>query len=384
MAELLFTTDAFRPFGVPAPAVPMILDCNMRLVEPACAWLMHVALVRGRTRSPQTWRTYGEALYDWWQTLEASRWRWDGIGLGEIAAYRNAMLAKASPATGRPLSRATINGRLRIVGLFYRWAAAHGAISRSPFVTVDVTLGQHRPSGWLAHVDAHGGVQMADLLTLRHKPELPRALTPQTVRAVMRQMSARDRLIVEWAALTGMRRLEIAGLRLDQLSASQDQTFEQLPVVPVRIDVTKGGKVRHVYPPLPLIDRTWAYIREERDVAARRARSRTGSQADPRTVFITCAGRQMTSRRIGAMFAEAAHAAGVKATFHGLRHTFAGVMLRFLQRQSNTGSELNPLLTVQTLLGHADLTTTGLYLKMLATDLAGIEQTVDDLYAAMG
>jgi len=39
----------------------------MRLVEPACAWLMHVALVRGRTRSPQTWRAYGEALYDWWQ-----------------------------------------------------------------------------------------------------------------------------------------------------------------------------------------------------------------------------------------------------------------------------------------------------------------------------
>ena len=42
----------------------MLVDREMRLIEPACAWLLHVALVRGRTRSRETWRTYGEALYD--------------------------------------------------------------------------------------------------------------------------------------------------------------------------------------------------------------------------------------------------------------------------------------------------------------------------------
>ena len=52
VAELVFTTDAFRPLGLPAPGVPVLLDGGMRLVEPACAWLMHVALARGRTRSP--------------------------------------------------------------------------------------------------------------------------------------------------------------------------------------------------------------------------------------------------------------------------------------------------------------------------------------------
>ena len=72
MAELVFTTDAFRPVGRPVPGVPVLLDGGMRLVEPACAWLMHVTFVRGRTRSPQTWGTYGEALYDWWQMLEAN------------------------------------------------------------------------------------------------------------------------------------------------------------------------------------------------------------------------------------------------------------------------------------------------------------------------
>jgi hypothetical protein len=42
-------------------------------------------LVRGRTRSKETWRTYGEALYDWWQTLEANAWargtEWDLLRL---------------------------------------------------------------------------------------------------------------------------------------------------------------------------------------------------------------------------------------------------------------------------------------------------------------
>ena len=80
MAELLFTTKVFQPQGLPTPNVPMLLDAEMRLVEPACAWLLHVALVRGRTRSKETWRTYGEALYDWWQTLEANGWAWDGVG----------------------------------------------------------------------------------------------------------------------------------------------------------------------------------------------------------------------------------------------------------------------------------------------------------------
>ena len=63
VAELVFTTDRFRPFGAAAPDVPMLLDGGMRLIEPACLWLMHIALVRGRTRSRQTWRTFGEALY---------------------------------------------------------------------------------------------------------------------------------------------------------------------------------------------------------------------------------------------------------------------------------------------------------------------------------
>ena len=127
-----FTADRFQPFGRPVAGVPMLLDTDMRLVEPACAWLLHIALVRGRTRSIQTWRTYAEVLYDWWQTLEANSWAWDRAGLHEVAAYRDGMLSRKSQHTGRAYARSTINGRLRILAQFYRWCSVSGLIAAVP------------------------------------------------------------------------------------------------------------------------------------------------------------------------------------------------------------------------------------------------------------
>ncbi len=385
MAELTFTTSAFCPLGRSVPGVPMLLDGDMRLIEPACAWLMHIALVRGRTRSAQTWRTYGEALYDWWQTLEANSWVWDRVSYHEIAAYRDRMLTGCSDHTGRPYARATINGRLRIVALFYRWCIASGLVASIPFTSQDVAVARWRPAPFLAHVGTRGGVQTANELVLREVRALPRPLTPEVIRRIMAPLGIRDRLIIEWAALTGMRRMEIAGLQRTALpSAGIAAEFAASPVVPVRLDVTKGGRVRQVYPPLPLVDRTHAFLHEERTAAVRRARQRDASYRDPGRLFLTGHGRPMSPRRVGAMFAAASRAAGVEATFHGLRHTFAGAMLRLLHQQARRNPEMNPLLALQAILGHADLATTAVYLRMVAIDLEAIEAAVDGLFSTLG
>lgn len=384
MAELVFSSDAFRPSGRAMPGVPMLLDGAMRLIEPACAWLLHVALVRGRTRSPQTWRAYGEALYDWWQTLEANGWTWDRVGYQEVAAYRDRMLGGPSDHTGRPYARTTINGRLRIVALFYRWCAARGLTASVPFTAQDVSVARSRPAPFLAHIDASGGVQSVNEIVLRETQTLPRPLAPEAIRRIVAPLGARDRLIVEWAAFTGMRRMEIAGLGTAGLRGRDTVEFASSPLVSVRLDVTKGGKPRRVYPPLPLVDRTHAYLREERAVAVRAARRRDDSYREPEVVFLTGYGAAMTPRRVGAMFAAAARAAGVAASFHALRHTFAGVMLRMLQRRAERHPDLNPLLALQAILGHADLSTTAVYLRMVAIDLEAIEAAVDDLFGALG
>jgi site-specific recombinase XerD len=378
VTQLLFTTDAFVPHGLPRPGVPLLLDSEMRLIEPACAWLLYVALVRGRTRSRETWRTYGEALYDWWQTLGANGWGWDEVGLAEIAAYRDRMLSGPSDYTGRPFSRSTINGRIRTLALFYRWCVNAGLIERAPFVASELALFRSRPQGFLAHVDASGGRQVVNEMTVRHKPLLPRPLSPATLRRVMAGMGTRDRLIVEWAVTTGIRRMEAAGLRRSALPRSAADAL-----TPIRIDATKGGNARLIYPPLPLIDRTRAYIREERAVIVRRAQARGADYIEPDTVFLTEAGLAMSPRRIGAVFSAVAGAAEVYASFHALRHTFATTMLRVLQRRAEHEPDLNPLLTLQVLLGHADLATTAIYLRVLATDLTLVEASVDELYKAL-
>jgi len=384
MAELLFTTDAFRPLDRSVRGVPLLLDNGMRLIEPACSWLMHVALVRGRTRSPQTWRAYGEALYDWWQTLEANGWAWDRVNYHEVAAYRDRMLTGPSNHTGRPYARATINGRLRIVALFYRWCAARGLVEAEPFTTQDVSVARWRPTPFLVHVDASGGVRSANELVLREVATLPRPLPPEAIRRILAPLGTRDRLIVDWAAMTGMRRMELAGLGKAALPHTGSVEFASVPLVPVRLDVTKGGRVRRVYPPLPLMDRTHAYLREERAVAVRHARQRSAGYREPAMLFLTAHGTPMTPRRVGAMFAAASRSAGVTASFHALRHTFAGVMLRQLQREAERNPEMNPLLTLQTLLGHVNLATTSMYLRMVAIDLEAIEAAVDGLFGALG
>jgi integrase/recombinase XerD len=91
----------------------------------------------------------------------------------------------------------------------------------------------------------------------------------------------------------------------------------------------------------------------------------------------------MSPRPIGAVFSAAAGAAQVYASFHALRHTFATTMLRVLQRRAEREPDLNPLLALQVLLGHADLTTTAIYLRVLATDLTVVEASVDELYEAL-
>jgi hypothetical protein len=109
MAKLLYTTVAFKPAGASLPGVPMLLDKQMRLVEAPCSWLLHIALIRGRAGSRETWRTYGECLYDWWQTLEANGWKWIEVTSLHVAAYRDRMLGRPSEHTGRPYARSTIN-----------------------------------------------------------------------------------------------------------------------------------------------------------------------------------------------------------------------------------------------------------------------------------
>ena len=84
--RLTHTSAAFTHHGVPMPGVPVILSDRMVIAEGPQRWLLYIALDRGRTRSPATWRSYAEALYDWLQKCQANGWMWDGIEEGYLRA----------------------------------------------------------------------------------------------------------------------------------------------------------------------------------------------------------------------------------------------------------------------------------------------------------
>ena len=117
--KLTYTNEAFAQHGVPMVSVPVLLTDDMVIVEGPQRWLFYIALNRGRTRGPATWRSYAEALYDWLQTCQANGWDWNEVEEGHLRAYRNQMLYHPSTATGRAYSSRTVNGRLRRLAMFY-------------------------------------------------------------------------------------------------------------------------------------------------------------------------------------------------------------------------------------------------------------------------
>jgi len=134
--------------GIPTN-FPILLSNEMRIIEPAFAYLLEQAQLHAH--SAETVRTYGEQLYDWFDSLEQSGLDWRGVDEATIAAYRNRMLEAPSPHTGRPYARSTINDRVRSVCRFYAWAHRPRMIDELPFSFRDAPAVRPKAMGFLAH-----------------------------------------------------------------------------------------------------------------------------------------------------------------------------------------------------------------------------------------
>ena len=81
---------------------------------------------------------------------------------------------------------------------------------------------------------------------VRHTRPLPRALPVAEIRRVMVRMGPRDRLIVEWALLTGARRMEIADLKFAQLPGIDSVRSEDRPEIPIRLETAKQSRATSI------------------------------------------------------------------------------------------------------------------------------------------
>lgn len=365
--DLFFTDASFEVERVPYPGIPFLCNKEMELVAEPNRWLWHVAVVKGCTRSPQTWRTYGENIYEFFGFLEANDLQWDSVSQSQIAAWRDAMLE-------RGCKRSTVNQRLRAVEAFYEWARREGIARSIPFHREDVWVAKAR--GTLEHMDASGGRRAANELTVQTFKPVPKFLHLNKAIEFCDSLSPmRLRLMGYLMLLTGMRRQETVGLDLRVFPdpAGRDPGKSVPMVLDAGLTPTKGRKTRTVMIPYDLAVRLSEYLTFERPKPAALHRKKHGK--DTTRFFLSQSGEELTLKGLNNAFRKHAKKIGIDVHPHLLRHTFGTYELL---RVSQKNGQMRALMWVRERLGHSSIAITELYIH--ATDL--IENDDVDGYQA--
>lgn len=340
--------------GMSRPGIPFLCDREMELVSAPNDYLRYIATVKGRTRSKNTWLTYGHHLYEYFSFLEANELSWGSVDLAHIAAWRDSMLE-------RGCRRSTVNQRLRGVHTFYVWALRKGITHSLPFSTQDIWVA--KPRGFLAHVDASGGRFDANELTIQtHKP-LPMFLHMDKAIHFLEAMTPHTLKLMGYnALLTGMRREEIVGLdyRVVPNPAGHDPA-KQLPMVlDSSITPTKGGKTRTIMLPYDLAVALWDYFCRDWSKLNKMYKQKHGKEST--RFFLSQYGEELSIKYLNNAFAKTSKRAGIKCHPHMLRHTFGSYELLRMSRKEGGNKAL---LWVRDRMGHSSITTTEKYIHAI-------------------
>jgi site-specific recombinase XerD len=321
-----------------------VLDESFVVLAPVERFLAHLSAVE---RSPGTVRSYAFDLRDLFWFLRQHELDWSEITLEQLGRFvgwlrlppaaRNGHVA-VLPSVEPYCSASTINRKLSAVASFYEFHARHGEVTCAQLLTTlrpGGLRGSWRP--FLAHLGA--GAERGKTIKLKTRRRLPRTLTGDQVDTLVAGCGRlRDRFLIRLLAGTGMRIGEALGLRHDDIDAAS-----RLVRVRSRLN-SNGARVksgqREIPVPPALIRLYTDYLLEEY------------GELDCDYVFVNLWGGQHGLPwhywNVTALVDRLRERTGVTFTVHMLRHTYATELLR---RQV-------PAEVVQTLLGHAAITTT--------------------------
>lgn len=214
--------------------------------------------------------------------------------------------------------------RLSALKHFFRFAVEQGAADTDPTIGVDMPkLPKSLPKA--LSLD-----EMQKLLA--HEPENPG------------REDLRRRAIIELLYASGMRVTELATLKLSDITLDEEPT--------IRI-TGKGDKERL----MPLSERTINTLTVYIEKSGVRQPENT-----EKWLFPSRQGKPLTRQRVFQIVREAGKAVGLDLSPHHLRHTFA---THLLENDAD-------LRSVQMMLGHADLTTTQVYTKVVKDRLRDV------------
>ncbi|MBI5688532.1 MAG: site-specific tyrosine recombinase XerC [Verrucomicrobia bacterium] len=220
---------------------------------------------------------------------------------------------------GQPLSFRSQHGCLVPVRALFKWLCRQNHLLANPAADLDLPRAEKRlPRHVLTAAEAE------------HVLALPNIADP---------LGLRDRAILETLYSTGMRRMELIGLKLYDLDQERGTIF---------VRQGKGKKDRMI----PMGERAFAWVRRYLE----EARPQLALTPDDGIVFLTNVGLAFEANRLTQLVRDYVDRAdiGKKGSCHLFRHTCATLMLE-------NGADIR---FIQQLLGHEKLETTQIYAQV--------------------
>jgi len=236
-----------------------------------------------------------------------------------LERYQRWLYHYRNEKTGQPMSFRSQHVRMVPVRAFFRWTARNNHTLYNPASELELPRMEKRlPKHILTAGEADTVLNGVDVAT---------------------SFGLRDRAILEVFYSTGMRRMELVNLKLQDLDIERGT---------VMVRQGKGKKDRMI----PIGDRALAWI----DRYVIKARPSLAVEPDDGTLFLSNLGDSFSPGRLTQMVREYIDAAeiGKRGSCHLFRHTMATLMLE-------GGADIR---FIQQMLGHAELSTTQIYTQV--------------------
>jgi len=280
----------------------MASDANARTLS---AFLDYLRVERGSAKL--TIAAYSSDLVKFAEFLENRHLTLDGARRHDVRDYIQELFS--NQLNGRSVGR-----KLSTIRHLYRHLLQDGKIDKDPTLNIDL------PKQWKVLPKALSRGEVTTMLAETH---------PRNETARSEALALRDRAMLELLYAAGVRVSEVADARLGDLKL-------EMGYILVR---GKGDKERMV----PSQQALQQYLKNGRVLVARNKNSPL--------LFLGVNGRRLTRQRVWQLVGKASLASGRHASPHMLRHSCATHMVE-------NGADLR---TVQTILGHSDISTTQIY-----------------------
>ena len=246
-----------------------------------------------------------------------------------LERFRKSLFYYRGPRSQQPLAQRTQHGYLVALRNFFKWLTKERVIAYNPASELSLPrLKYQLPQGLLSAAEVELVINQVE---------------------ITEPLGIRDRSMLETLYSTGMRRMEIANLKLNDVDMDRGM---------VMIQEGKGAKDRYI----PIGDRALFWL--DKYLTDQRPYLREAEQHQ--TVYLSFTGKPISPGDVARRVSKYIEAAGLgkSGSCHLLRHSMATAMLengadvRFIQEQ----------------LGHSSLSSTQIYTKVTALKLKEVHQ----------